>query len=160
MVMILEDGVNCHRLEDADGKHVGSVRHGTIRLRGLVSKADAMAATMIVWEKLDAALAREFAGWPRHRPVLGRLRVAHDGAYDWIADGRKPLARLLRMRMDGSSDDTFAIEFVLPSYASEGVAISAAQIMANALDDYTHRRDGLASELEDAVASGSTDELA
>jgi hypothetical protein len=110
MVMIMEDGVNCHRLEDADGKQVGSIRNGTIRLRGLNSRADAIVGAMIVWEALDAALAREFAGWPRHRPILGRLRVVHDGAYDWIADGSKPLARLLRMPMDRASDDTLAIE--------------------------------------------------
>jgi hypothetical protein len=53
-----------------------------------------------------------------------------------------------------------AIEFVLPSYASEGVAISAAQIMANVFEEYARRRDRLASELDDAVMSGSTDEVA
>jgi hypothetical protein len=159
-MVILEDGVNCHRLEDADGNQVGSIRNGTIRLRGLKSKADAITAAMIAWETLDAALAREFAGWPRHRPVLGRLRVVHNGAYDWVADGPKPLARLLTMPVAEASGDTFAIEFLLPSYASEGVAISAAQLMATALDDYMRPRDGLANELEDAVASGSTDEVA
>ena len=160
MVMILEDGVNCHRLEDADGNKVGSIRNGAIRLHGLTSRADAIVAAMIVWETLDAALAREFAGWRRHRPVLGRLRVLHDGAYDWIADGAKPLARLLRMPMDLASDDTLAIEFVLPSYVSEGVAISAAHIMANVFEDYVRRRARLANELDDAVMSGSTDEVA
>lgn len=160
MVVILEDGVNRHRLEDADGKQVGSVRNGTIRLYGLTSKEDAIVAAMMVWETLDAALAREFAGWPRHRPVLRRLRVLHDGAYDWIADGPKPLARLLRVPLDRASDDMLAIEFVLPSYASEGVAISAAQIMANVFEEYVRRRDRLALELDDAVMSGSTDEVA
>jgi hypothetical protein len=160
MVMILEDGVNRHRLEDAYGNQVGFIRNGTIRLYGLTSRADAIVAAMIVWEALDAALAREFAGWPRHRPVLGRLRVLHDGAYDWIADGAKPLARLLRMPMDRASDDTLAIEFVLPSYASQGAAISAAQVMATAFEDYVRRRDRLAGELDDAVMSGSTDEIA
>jgi hypothetical protein len=159
MVMILEDGVNCHRLEDTDGNQVGSIRNGTIQLRGLTSKTDAIVAAMVAWETLDDALARAFAGWLRHRPVLGRLRVVHDGAYNWIADGPKPLARLLRMPMDGASGDTFAIEFVLPSYASEGVVISAAQIMANALDDHRRRRDGRTDKLDDAVMSGSTDEL-
>ena len=160
MVMVLEDGVNRHRLEDADGKQVGSVRNGTIRLYGLTSKADAIVAAMMVWETLDAALAREFAGWPRYRPVFRRLRVLHDGAYDWIADGLKPLARLLRVPMDRGSDDMFAIEFVLPSFASEGVAISAAQIMANVFEEYVRRRHDLANHLDDAVTSGSTDEIA
>jgi len=160
MVMVLQDGANCHRLENGDGEQVGSVRHGTIRLRGMTSKADAIVAAMVVWEALDAALAREFAGWPRHRPALARLRVLHDGAYDWIADGRKPLARLLKMPIDRGPDHTLAIEFVLPSYASEGTAISAAQLMATVFDDYLRERDRLANELEDAVMSGSTDEVA
>jgi len=160
MVMILEDGVKCHRLENADGTEIGSIRNGTIRLRGLESKADAIVAALLVWETLDAALAREFAGWPRHRASLARLRIQHDGAYDWIADGSKPLARLLKIPMDRASDDTLGIEFVLPSYVSEGVAISAAQVMANVFQDYVRRRERLASELDDAVMSGSTDEVA
>jgi len=159
MVMILEDGVNRHRLEDAEGKQVGSVRNGTIRLYGLTSKEDAIVAAMMVWETLDAALAREFPGRRRYRPVLRRLRVLHDGAYDWIADGLKPLARLLRVPMDRASDDRWAIEFVLPSYASEGAAISTAPIMANVFEEYVRLRDRRARELDDAVMSGSTDEL-
>ena len=97
MVMILQDGVNCHRLENGDGKQLGSVRNGTIRLRGLTSRADAIVAALVVWDAFDAALTKELPGRPRHRPTLARLRVLHDGAYDWIADGLKPLARLLTM---------------------------------------------------------------
>jgi hypothetical protein len=63
VVRILADGSNCHRLEDAEGKQVGSVRNGTIRLRGLASKEDATAATMIVWETLDCVLARQLVRW-------------------------------------------------------------------------------------------------
>ena len=158
MVMILRDGVNCHRLENADGKQLGSIRDGTIRLRGLTSRADAIVAAMLVWETLDATLAKEFTGRSRHRPVLSRLRVLHDGAYDWIADGSKPLARLLTMPADRASDHTLAIEFVLPSYVSEGAVISAAQVMANVFDDYMRHCDRLASELDDAVMSGTTDD--
>ena len=160
MVTILQDGANCHRLENADGRQLGSIRNGIIRLRGLTSRKDAIIAAMIVWEALDATLAREFAARPRHRPVLGRLRVLNDGAYDWIADGVKPLARLLRMPMDRSADDTLAIEFVLPSSVSEAAAISAAELMANVFEDYLRQRDRLAGEREDAALSGSTDEMA
>jgi len=40
------------------------------------------------------------------------------------------------------------------------VPISAAQAMANVFEDYMRHRDRLASELDDAVMSGSTDEVA
>jgi len=40
------------------------------------------------------------------------------------------------------------------------VAISAAQIMANVFEEYVRRRHDLANHLDDAVTSGSTDEIA
>ena len=119
-----------------------------------------MVAAVVVWDTLDAALARQYSGWPRHQPVLDQLRLAHDGAYEWITDGRKPLARLVRESVERASDKLFAIEFVLPSYASEAVAISAAHVMARVFCHYTHHHEDLSGRLDDAVVSGSTDEVA
>lgn len=58
-----------------------------------------------------------------------------DGAYEWIADGAHPLARL-HPPSNAGDRGLFALEFVLPSYASEGVAISVAQVLGHALRPY------------------------
>ena len=139
MVNVLADGENSHRLENADGQLVGSIRNRAIRLRGLVSEEEALAASCVLWSVLDALLARQFPGWLRHTPDAGQLRLTHDGAYEWITDGRKPLARLVRPSADGTAEQAFGLELVLPSYASEGVAISAAPALASALADWVRR---------------------
>ncbi len=152
MITILADGDYGHRLEDADGRNVGSIRNRTIRLGGLASEEEAMAATVDVWRVLDASLARQFPGWPRHQLATDRIRLVHDGAYEWISDG-KPLARLVRPRGDETIDTPFAIEFVLPSYSSDGVLISSAQLMAKALEDFVRRRGDAVHRVDDALSS-------
>lgn len=149
MLKVLADGEDRHRLENAAGRTVGSIRGRAVRLRGLPSEGVAMAATIVAWEALDAALASQIAGWKRHRPHTDDLRLVHDGAHLWITDGRKPLARLIRPTPTPGAERTFAIEFVLPSYANEGLAISAAHAMITALD-----------RVLDAAASGASEELA
>ncbi len=154
MITILSDGEHGHRLEDADGRHVGSIRHRTIRLVGLGSQEDAVAAAVDVWHVLDASLARHFPGWPRHELALGHVRLVHDGAYEWISDGKRPFARLLRTPADRSPRQTFAIEFVLPSYSSEGVLISSAQLMAKAMEEYLLRSGAGARVPHDELSLG------
>jgi hypothetical protein len=140
MVRVLADGEQRHRLEDADGNHIGWIRRRAVGFRGFQSERDATAAAVDAWRALESVLRREYTGWPRFEPVLEALRLVHDGAHEWISDGRTPLARLLRPTADAPSDAPFAIEFVLPSYASEGVAIAAAQVVARALQDHAQRR--------------------
>jgi hypothetical protein len=139
MVRFLADGEQRHRLEDADGNQIGWIRRRAVGFRGFQSEGDATAAAVDGWRALASVLRREYAGWPRFEPVLESLHLVHDGAHEWISDGRTPVARLLRPTADGPSDAPFAIEFVLPSYATEGVAIAAAQVMARALRDHAGR---------------------
>jgi hypothetical protein len=139
MVRFLADGELRHRLEDADGNHIGWIRRRAVGFRGFQSERDAIDAAVDAWRALESVLRREYTGWPRFEPVLEALHLVHDGAHEWISDGRTPLARLARPT-DSGPDTSFAIEFVLPSYASEGVAIAAAQVMARALQDHTQRR--------------------
>ena len=136
MMKILADGDNGHRMENADGRTIATIRNRTVRLHGLGSEEEAISVVVALWHVLDAVLHREFPGWTRHEPVIDDLHLVNDGAYEWITDGRKPLARLSRERRGRATP--FAIEYVLPSYASEGVAISAAQLMARALDELLH----------------------
>lgn len=141
MITIMVDGNNGHYLENADGSRVAHIRQRTVRLGGLESKAQAIAATVEVRRVFDAELARHLPGWTSTVPVAEQLRLVHDGAYEWISDGQKPLARLVRASFDGAMDKPWSIEFVFPSYVNDGVLISSAHVMVGALQAALHRED-------------------
>jgi hypothetical protein len=62
--------------------------------------------------------------------------MVHDGAYEWVADGFRPLARLIRPHTSRNSEHSFALEFLVPSYATQHVTIAAAQAVWQVLSDY------------------------
>ena len=135
MINVFADGENRHRLEDASGAEIGWIRGRVIGFRGVRTEKDARTAVVSAFPRLEAALRQHFPGWPHHELSLDRVRIVMDGAYEWIADGNLPLARLHRPS-SASDRELFALEFVLPSYASEGVTISVAQVLARALRPY------------------------
>lgn len=135
MLKILSDGDNKHRVEDSDGTLIGWIAGRTIGFRGFVTENDARDATVAAWRAFDRVLRQQFAGWPRYEPKLDQLQRVHDGAYEWFCDGTAPIARLLRPHRR-AYDQSFGIELVLPSYASEGVAIAAAHSVARAVEPY------------------------
>ena len=133
MIRILADGESRHRLETDAGRHVGWIRRRAIGLRGFATEGAALRAAPRAWRSLELVLKREYPGWPRFDPAFDRLRLVHDGAYEWISDGLTPIARLHRPRE--GADASFGIEFVLPSFSTEGVAIAAALLMARTVQD-------------------------
>jgi hypothetical protein len=135
MLKILSDGDNKHRVEDSAGTQIGWINGRTIGFRGFATEADAREATIAAWRAFEGALRQQYAGWPNYQPDLDQLRTMHDGAYEWFYDGTAPIARLLRPQ-PRAYDHSFGIELVLPSYASEGVAIAAAQSVARAIEPY------------------------
>ena len=151
MFRVLADGDDTHRLEDAEGVAVGWIRGRVIGLRGLDDEQQATAVAIAAWRALTAALRRQFGGWPRYEPALDRLRVVHDGVHEWISDGTAPIARLVREEHGAARERShatahaaaqatthagpLAIEFELPSFASEGIAVSAAQLMGRAFQE-------------------------
>jgi hypothetical protein len=132
MFTVIADGDGRYRLEDARGAQVGWIRGRAIGFQGMRSEAAAISAVGAAWNPLQASLRRQYAGRPRDEAALDRLRLAHDGAYEWVTDGRVPLARLHRPAADRAAA-TFAVELVLPSYTSEGAAIAVAQFVGSAL---------------------------
>ena len=56
-----------------------------------------------------------------------------EGTNEWVVDGPVRVARLLRIAKGRASDHAFAIEFLLPPYATDAVAINAAQIVYGVL---------------------------
>ena len=132
MLRVLSDGDNRYRLENDDDVQIGWINGRAIGFRGFANESDAKEGAVAAWRALDLVLRRQYPGWPSYAPALDELQLVHDGAYEWIADGTAPIARLIRPQRR-AYDLTYGIELVLPSYASEGVAITAAHAVGAAL---------------------------
>jgi hypothetical protein len=150
MLKILSDGDSKHRLEDSAGTQLGWIHGRSIGFRNFATESDARDAAIAGWGVLDRSLRQQYAGWPRHEPKFDELRTIHDGAYEWFYDGTVAIARLLRPQRR-AYDYSFGIELVLPSYASEGVAIAAAYSVAMAIAPY---RDALPAPIDRSAAHG------
>ena len=138
MLSIHADGENRHRLEDSFGTEIGWIHGRAIGFAGMRTLRDAVHAAATGSRAFQAALRRQYPGWPQHEPTFDELRVVNDGAYDWISDGKVPLARLLRLKGEDARHGPFGLEFVLPSFASEGVAVVVAQSLGCALQAHLH----------------------
>lgn len=132
MLKIIADGSDSHRVEDESGRPLGWIDSFGVGFRGFESEAQAIAAVPNAWQALEAMLRREYAGWRRTAPVAERLRLVRAGQIEWIGDGHALFARLHRPTEDGALS-SFALEFALPSFVSEGTSIAAAHAVATAL---------------------------
>ena len=132
MLKVLSDGDDRYRLENDADETMGWISGRAIGFRGFATEHEAKEGAVAAWRALELVLRRQYPGWPSYAPSLETLRLVHDGAYEWFADGTAPIARLIRPRRR-AYDLSFGIELVLPSYASEGVAITAAHAVGAAL---------------------------
>jgi hypothetical protein len=129
MLQIVSEGDGKFRLLDATDTPIGWISGCAIGFRGFALESDARSGAAAAWRALDLALSRHYAGWRCRDLAVDKIRLTHDGAYEWFCDGAMPVARLLRPHRR-AYDASFGIELVLPSYATEGVAIAAAQSIA------------------------------
>ena len=121
------------RLENPAGRKIGWIRDHTLGFGGFTNEQEAVSAAVDAWRSFDKTLQRIYPG-RTSRPVReSNVTVVHDGAYEWIADGTRPIARLLRPRTLWNFEDLFALEFLAPSYATQHVTIAAAQAMWDVL---------------------------
>ncbi len=132
MITVTAQGDRRYRILDARGRAVGWIHDHAVGFQGWRRDADAIAAAESAWGPLEATLRRHYFGRPLRLAPEGPLRLVHDGAYEWVSDGRTPIARLHR----GDGHDALALEFVLPSYVTEGVVHAAAQVLARALGHF------------------------
>jgi hypothetical protein len=133
MLSVHADGEYSYRLENEAHAQVGWIRGRAIGFGGIRSVEHALPIALAGARALHAALRREHPGWPHAAPALECLRLVHDGAYEWISDGTMPVARLVRAVPDAPARAPLGIEFVLPTFATDGLAITVAQSMARAL---------------------------
>jgi hypothetical protein len=139
MLKIMSEGDGKFRLVDSAGTAIGWISGCAIGFRGFATESDAREGAVAAWGALDLALSNHFAGWPRRDIKPGKLHLTHDGAYEWFCHGRVPIARLLRPQRR-AYDSSFGIELILPSYATEGVAVATAQSVAPAVAPFRDDR--------------------
>lgn len=134
---IVDLGDRSYRLERPAGNTIGWMRGHAVGLLGLRGIPEALTHVPALRRVLDRMLAEHYPD--RYRPIrdVQDLRVVHDGAYEWIAAGNAPLARLHRPRPDRPGD-SLSVEFVLPSYADEQVTRAAASVLAHAVQEVQH----------------------
>ncbi len=135
MLKVMSSADDKHRLEDASGDMIGWIAGNTIGFRGFSTEYDAREAAAAARHSLDAVLGAHYPGWPRSDLSADQLRTALDGAYEWFTDGKKPVARLLRPHRR-AFDASYGIELVLPSFASDGMAVTAAHAVGAAVIPY------------------------
>jgi hypothetical protein len=155
MFSVLSDGPGRYRLEGGTGADAGWIRGRSIGFRGLRNEAEAIVAASAGWRTLQSVLHREDAAWPRQDVDWERLRFVHDGAYEWVSDGRIPLARLYRTKhaaAHGHADVAtaarptrpLAVEFVVPAWMPEDSMIPLAHalwhVLAPLLGERSHTR--------------------
>ena len=135
MLNVFETGEASFRLSDRHDADVGWVRDGAMGFGGFATEADAIEAALAGSEALRAHLDRLTGAIRAGAGPKGRVRLVHDGAFEWVARGTVPLARLLRPAADGAPPrrHDFAVEFVLPSYVRAGAVIGAAQVAHHAI---------------------------
>ena len=124
------------RLEDPAGRKIGWIRGHAIGFGGLATEKAALRAAVDAWRSLEKTLLRGYPG-RAPRPINeSNVGLVHDGAYEWIADGFRPIARLLRPRTERNSEDSFALELLAPSYATQHVTIAAAHAVWEVLSEH------------------------
>jgi hypothetical protein len=137
MLKVFSDGSDDRlRLEDHGGKSVGWIRGEAIGFVGLTSQEVAVRAVVRAWPSFEMTLQREYPGRAPRGLTKLNVRLLHDGAYRWVADGYRPLARLLSPSVGRNSGESFAVEFFVPSYATQRVAIAVAEAVWEALAEY------------------------
>jgi len=127
---LMSQGDGKYRLENSAGAVIGWIRGQVIGLTGFASVADAMSTVPMLSQKLDTLLAQDHARRPAIDVQYDTLRLAHDGAYEWITDGARPIARVYRPGIAGTPTDSVSIEFVVPGSVTEAAIIQAALAIA------------------------------
>jgi hypothetical protein len=137
MLQVFETDDASFRLSDGEGREVGWIRGTAFGFGGFADEEDAIDAAIVGARTLGDYLRRSFGGSDAQGDSGAPVGLVHDGAYEWVSRGMRPLARLYRPDPARASADardrSYRIEFVLPSYARAGAAIGAAQIVHRAI---------------------------
>lgn len=137
MLKIFIDGSDDRlRLEQPVGIRVGWIYGHIIGFDGLPSEEVAMQAVPPAWLALERALQRAYPGRTLRPVNKSKIDLVHDGDAEWVAAGFRPLARLIRPNTELSFEDSYALEFLVPSYVTQHVMIAGAQAVWGVMSDY------------------------
>jgi hypothetical protein len=133
MLQVFETAEASFRLSDGQGRDVGWIRGTAFGFGGFATEEEAIEAALVGSGALSAYLERSF-GQPAATTVPGApVSLVHDGAWEWVSRGMRPLARLHRpdpaRALIDPRERSYRIEFVLPSYVRAGATIGAAQLV-------------------------------
>jgi hypothetical protein len=150
-IHVMTDGAGGYRLLSAENDLVGWVRGRVVGVSGFTTRDRAVDAAVSSYRVLARWLAQQ-ALQPLPSLGEGKLRVAHDGAHQWILCDRIRVARLPDVTSNPSNDSPcHSFEIVLDGAVSEGRAIHAGLIAVGAAqgrivaDDVTRPRRGIHS---------------
>jgi phage/plasmid primase-like uncharacterized protein len=136
------------RLEDQKGEKIGWIHGHTIGFAGIDSEKDAMVAATEAARALETTLQRAYTGETFRPSANSTISLMSDGAYEWVVAGFRPLARLLRPNTQRNPEDSFALELLVPSYATQHVTLAVAHSVWDVLSKYVahnHSDHGLAT---------------
>lgn len=123
-----------YRLETLSGRKLGWIHGHVVGLLGVRDDHEALTWAASLRRAVDDVLMRHYPD--RYRPVtdFAKLQLVHDGAYEWIAAGHVPIARVYRSG-SGRADGRVSLAFVLPSYATEQAAIACADVLVTMMHE-------------------------
>lgn len=155
MLSVFETGEDTFRLSNSKDEEVGWVRAGALGFTGFPDESTATEAALRGSDALTAYLERLSGSSEPVESSSGRVKIVHDGAYEWITRGSVPLARLYRPDRDAAQRKrgSFAVEFVLPSYVRAGTVISAAQVVYHAVTRVSDAKNGAAAKARSTPAA-------
>ena len=90
MLSIFDTGDSSFRLANQRDEDVGWIRASAIGFDGFATEPEALAAAVAGSEALAGYIERLTGSAPRFAPTSGRVRLVHDGAYEWVSDGLVP----------------------------------------------------------------------
>lgn len=140
MLDVIPAGEQHYRLVDRAGRDVGWIRRRAVRFFGFTSKSAVMRAAVVAWRAMRRVVAQRSGSPPPRRDDLDELRIVHDGAYEWISDGRIPIARLYREAKNDGSPGTFAVELIVPRNGEEQSVVAVAHAIESAFAANESRR--------------------
>ena len=158
MLSIFDTGDAGFRLANQWDEDVGWIRGSALGFDGFDSEPEALEAAVAGSEALVGYIERMLGTGPQLDKPRGRVRLVHDGAYEWVTRGVQPLARLYRPERDHAQHRrrrTFGVEFVLPSYVKPGAAVSASQVVYHAIGQRSAAGAPAASGTARGVAAGA-----
>lgn len=131
---VFGDDASGFTLHDSNEVQIGWIEGRALGFRCFAHLEDARVAARVAYDTITSWSARVGTSAAPVRIGDEPLQLVDDGAYEWFASDRVPVARFLRPRADLASDRGLCgIELVIPRGIGAVAAIGGAQVIYSAL---------------------------